>query len=151
MTFSLELLWMNQCIEEVQAEPHGDDQSYDRFTHLEPLKLTQGVRVDAHQRQNRQSKRYKRDIEHDPLLASGRSTVERHKLSIPNRGSRRKDSIKLCGDAASPQGTALHRRGGVGRGGERSPSRSPHAFVDANAGKDVVAGSNGRHGRLERA
>jgi hypothetical protein len=35
------------------------------------LKLTQGVCVDAHQRQNHQTKRHERDVEHDRLLAGG--------------------------------------------------------------------------------
>jgi hypothetical protein len=68
MAFSLELFRMNQRVEEVQAEPNGDDQSDDRFTHrLRLLKLPQSVRVDAHQRQNRQTERHKRHVEHDRL------------------------------------------------------------------------------------
>jgi hypothetical protein len=58
---------MDQCVEEVEAERDCHDQSDDRLTHgARNLKLPQGVRVDAHQRQNRASKRQKRDIEHDP-------------------------------------------------------------------------------------
>ena len=61
---------MDQCVEEVEAEPDGDDQSDDRLTHgASLLKLPQGERVDAHQRQNRETERHKRDIEHDRLLA----------------------------------------------------------------------------------
>ena len=68
MAFSLELFRMNQRVEEVQAEPNGDDQSDDRFAHrLRLLKLPQSVRVDAHQRQNRQTERHKRHVEHDRL------------------------------------------------------------------------------------
>jgi hypothetical protein len=56
---------MDQCVEEVEAEPDGDDQSDDRLTHgARLLELPQGVRVDAHQRQNRASKRHESDIEH---------------------------------------------------------------------------------------
>jgi hypothetical protein len=36
MTSSLELFRMDQCVEEVEAEPNGDDQSDDRFTHRLP-------------------------------------------------------------------------------------------------------------------
>jgi hypothetical protein len=57
---------MDQCIEKVEAERDGDDQSDDRLTHgARLLKLPQGARVDAHQRQNRKTKRHERDIEHD--------------------------------------------------------------------------------------
>jgi hypothetical protein len=31
---------VEQCVEEVEAEPDGDDQSDDRFTHRTLLKLT---------------------------------------------------------------------------------------------------------------
>jgi hypothetical protein len=44
---------VDQRIEKVEAEPDGDDQSDDRFSHRTLLKLTQGERVDAHQRQRR--------------------------------------------------------------------------------------------------
>jgi hypothetical protein len=44
---------VDQRVEEVEAEPDGDDQSDDRFSHRTLLKLTQGERVDAHQRQRR--------------------------------------------------------------------------------------------------
>jgi hypothetical protein len=61
---------MEQRVEEVEAEPDGDDQSDDRLTHSgRLLKLPQGVGVNAHQRQNRATKRHKRDIEHDCFLA----------------------------------------------------------------------------------
>ena len=93
---------MDQSVEEVEAEPDGDDQSDDRLTHsARLLKLPQGVGVNAHQRQNRATKRHKRDIDHDCFLAGASPTPKRRKLSIPNRGRRRKDSIKLCGDAPS--------------------------------------------------
>ena len=95
-----EFFGMDQCVEEVQAEPDGDDQSDDRLTHgARLLKPPQGEGVNAHQRQNRASERHKRDIEHDCFLAGASPTAKRRKLSIPNRGRRRKDSIKLCGDA----------------------------------------------------
>jgi hypothetical protein len=44
---------VEQRVKEVEAEPDGDDQSDDRFTHLPLLKLTQRERVTAHQRQSR--------------------------------------------------------------------------------------------------
>jgi hypothetical protein len=31
---------MDECVEEVEAEPDGDDQSDDRFSHRKLLKLT---------------------------------------------------------------------------------------------------------------
>jgi hypothetical protein len=60
---------MDQRVEEVEAEPDSDDQSDDRFTHLEPLKLTQSVRVEAHERQSRTTQRHECDVKHDHLLA----------------------------------------------------------------------------------
>ncbi len=39
---------MYQGVKEVEAEPDGDDQSDDRFTHLTLLELTQRERVNAH-------------------------------------------------------------------------------------------------------
>ncbi len=93
---------MDQCVEEVEAEPNGDDQSDDRLTHgARLLKPPQGEGVNAHQRQNRATERHKRDIKHDCSLAGASPTAKRRKLSIPNRGRRHKDSIKLCGDAIS--------------------------------------------------
>jgi hypothetical protein len=44
---------VDQRIEEVEAEPDGDDQSDDRFSHRTLLKLTQREGVEAHQRQRR--------------------------------------------------------------------------------------------------
>jgi hypothetical protein len=91
---------MDQSVEEVEAEPNGDDQPDDRLTHgARLLKLPQGVGVNAHQRQNRATKRHKRDIEHGCLLACASPTAKRRKLSIPNRGWRRKDSIKVTAAA----------------------------------------------------
>ena len=64
--YDSEFLGMDQCVEEVEAEPEGDDQSDDRLTHgARLLKLPQGVRVNAHQRQNHAPERHERDIEHD--------------------------------------------------------------------------------------
>jgi hypothetical protein len=57
---------MDQCVEEVEAERDGDDQSDDRLSHGWRLsKLPQGVRVGGHQRQNRASERDECNIEHD--------------------------------------------------------------------------------------
>jgi hypothetical protein len=56
---------MNQRVEEVEAEPDGDDQSNDRLCHgVTLLKLAQGERVNAHQRQNHQSERNECNVEH---------------------------------------------------------------------------------------
>ncbi len=110
---------MDQCVEEVEAEPNGDDQSDDRLTHgARLLKPPQGEGVNAHQRQNRATERHKRDIEHDCFLAGASPTAKRRKLSIPNRGSRHKDSIKLCGGNAA----ILAEAWGVAAGGGR-PAR----------------------------
>jgi hypothetical protein len=43
---------VEQRVEKVEAEPDGDDQSDDRFTHGTLLKLTQSEGVEAHQRQS---------------------------------------------------------------------------------------------------
>src|SRR5215467_6835274 len=86
---------MDQCVEEIEAEPYGDDQSDDRFTHLEPLKLTQGVRIEAHKRQKRQTEDHECDVEHDPLLCEGVRSADRHKHSIANWAARRKDFVSF--------------------------------------------------------
>ena len=44
---------MDKRVEEVKAEPDGDDQSEDRFTHRMLLELAQREGVGAHQRQSR--------------------------------------------------------------------------------------------------
>jgi hypothetical protein len=86
---------MDQGVEEIQAERDGDDQSDDRLTHgAPPLKLAQGVGIDAHQRQKRTSKNQKRNIEHNTPSRSHVPTAESHKLSMPNRGALHKDSIR---------------------------------------------------------
>ena len=48
------------------------------------LKLPEGERVDAHQRQNRNTERHERNVEHDRLLARALLTAGPRKLSIPN-------------------------------------------------------------------
>ena len=63
---------MNEGVEEIEAEPDGDDQSDDRLSHgATLLKLPEGERVDAHQRQNHNTERNERNVEHDRLLCSG--------------------------------------------------------------------------------
>ena len=59
------------------------------------LKLTQGERVDAHQRQDRQTEHYECDVEHDRLLAAEALSVDPRKLSIANWAAGRKDSIRF--------------------------------------------------------
>src|SRR5277367_2215892 len=86
---------MDQCVEEVKAEPNGDDQSNDRFSHWMLLKLAQGERVDAHQRQSRQTERHERDVEHVRLLAGAVLSAESRKLSIVNWAAPRKDLISF--------------------------------------------------------
>ena len=86
---------MDQCVEEVQAESDGDDQSDDRFTHRMLLKLAQCDGVNAHQRQNRQTEHYECDVEHDRLLAAEALSVDPRKLSIANWAAGRKDSIRF--------------------------------------------------------
>jgi hypothetical protein len=86
---------MDQRVEEVKAEPDGDDQSDDRLTHRLLLKLPQSDGVGAHQRQNRQTKHYECDVEHDRLLAGAVLSPGPRKLSIANLGGGRKDFISL--------------------------------------------------------
>src|ERR1700761_4565260 len=92
--FGLEFFGMDQCVEEVEAEPNGDDQPQDWFTHCLPLELTQGQRVKAHQRQYRATQRYERDIQHDHLLAGRASIARSRKRSIWICCARCKDFIK---------------------------------------------------------
>jgi hypothetical protein len=86
---------MNQRVEEIEAEPYGDDQSDDRLRHgATLLKPPEGERVDAHQRQNRNAERNERNVEHDRLLVGALLTAESRKLSILNRALRNKDFVK---------------------------------------------------------
>ena len=63
---------MNQRVEEIEAEPEGDGQSDDRLSHgARLLKLPEGERVCAHQRQNHDTERHERNVEHDRLLLPG--------------------------------------------------------------------------------
>jgi hypothetical protein len=66
---------MNQGVEQIEAEPDGDGQSDDRLSHGDArlLELPEGKRVDAHQRQNHDTERHERNVEHDRLLCRGRS------------------------------------------------------------------------------
>jgi hypothetical protein len=60
---------MNQGVEQIEAEPDGDGQSDDRLSHgAMLLELPEGKRVDAHQRQNHDTKRHERHVEHGRLL-----------------------------------------------------------------------------------
>jgi hypothetical protein len=59
------------------------------------LKLTQGERVDAHQRQNRQTERPECDVEHNRLLAGAVISADPRKLSIANWAPGRKDFISF--------------------------------------------------------
>jgi hypothetical protein len=68
-----------------------------------PLKLTQGDRVDAHQRQSRQTERHECDVEHVRLLAGEVLSAESRKLSIANGAAPRKDLISF-GPAGIEQG-----------------------------------------------
>ena len=63
------------------------------------LKLTQGQRVKAHQRQYRATQRHECDVEHDRLLAGAASSVGPRKLSIANWASAHKDLVSF-GQAA---------------------------------------------------
>ena len=86
---------MNQCVEEVEAKPDRDDQSEDWLCHgAALLKLPQGERVNAHQRQKCNAGRHERDIEHDRLLIGALLTAEPRKLSIRNWAAGRKEFIK---------------------------------------------------------
>ncbi len=86
---------MNQRVEEVEAERDSDDQSDDWLCHgAALLKLPEGERVTAHQRQKRNAGRHERDIEHDRLLIGALLTAEPRKLSIRNWAAGRKEFIK---------------------------------------------------------
>jgi hypothetical protein len=61
---------MKQRVEEIEAEPYRYDESDDRLRHgAMLLKLPEDERVSAHQRQNRNTERNERNVEHDRLLA----------------------------------------------------------------------------------
>jgi hypothetical protein len=99
---------MDQCVEQIEAEPDGDDQSDDRFTHrLRLLKLAQGEGVDAHQRQHRKTEHHERDVEHDRLLAGALLNADPRKLSIANWAAGRKDFISLGAAGNCAPGAAL--------------------------------------------
>jgi len=111
---------MNQCVEEIEAEPDGDGESDDRLSHgARLLKLTEGEGVDAHQRQNRDSERHKRNVEHDRLLLGALLTPGPRKLSIPNRAPRNKDFVMKRAARTSFTGFAR-----VGRGRVVKPRRT---------------------------
>ena len=114
---------MDQCVEEVEAKPDGDDQSDDRFTHpLCLLKLTQEERVDTDQRQNRQTERHECDVEHDRLLAGAVLSANPRKLSIANWAAARKDLISF--------GPAVMEQGPIGRtkiAGDQIPAKANEA------------------------
>jgi len=93
---------MNEGVEEIEAESYGDDQSDNRLRHgATLLKLPEGERVNAHQRQNRNAERNERNVEHDRLLDGPLLTAEPRKLSILNRAPRNKDSVMNCAATAS--------------------------------------------------
>ena len=114
---------MDQCVKEIEAEPDGDDQSDDRFTHLQLLKLTQGVRVEAHKRQKRQTEDHECNVEHDRLLAYAALTAGGRKRSIANGAVGRKEPISFA--TASPakvppeRARASEIRSGLRRESER--------------------------------
>ena len=59
------------------------------------LKLTQGQRVKAHQRQYRTTQRHECDVEHDRLLAGTASSAGPRKLSIANWAPAHKDFVSF--------------------------------------------------------
>jgi hypothetical protein len=74
---------MDQRVEQIETEPDSHDQSNDRLTHRRRLlKLTQGERVGAHQRQNRDTERHECDVEHDRLLVGASLNADPDKRSI---------------------------------------------------------------------
>jgi hypothetical protein len=88
---------MNERVEEVEAEPDGDDQSQDWLCHgAALLKLAKGERVAAHQRQKRNTSRHEHNIEQDRLLIGALLTAEPCKLSIRNWAAGRKEFIKCA-------------------------------------------------------
>ena len=125
---------MDQCVEEVEAEPDGDDQSDDRFTHRRRLlKLTQGERVAAHQRQSRQTERHECDVEHVRLLAGVLLSAESRKLSIANWAAARKDLISFR--------PAVMEQGPIWRAdvaGDKIPAEAKRSEGPAVAGAETV-------------
>jgi len=80
---------MNQRVEEIEAERDGDDQTNDRLSHsARLLKLPEGERVGAHQRQNHDTEGHECNVEHDRLLAGALINAGPRKLSMPNRAGR---------------------------------------------------------------
>jgi hypothetical protein len=67
MTFRSELFWMNQRVEEVDAEANRRRQAYDRFAHRRLLEPSQGVGVEAHEREQQSSNRDKDNVRHGQL------------------------------------------------------------------------------------
>ncbi|MGA7803176.1 MAG: hypothetical protein WCB02_00950, partial [Bradyrhizobium sp.] len=82
---------VDQRVEEIEAEPDGDDQSDNRLSHgATLLKLPEGERIAPHQRQNHNTERHERNVEHDRLL-SRRSLLPRRvsfRSRIEGRGIR---------------------------------------------------------------
>ena len=126
---------MDQHVEEVEAKPDGDDQSDDRFTHVAPLKPTQGVSVEAHQRQSGATQRHERDIEHDRLLCAMVLSADRHKSSIGNRAPGCKDLVSFRrASAGAGRALARGRRGTIGSSSDkRSKRASPGGMGKAQA------------------
>jgi hypothetical protein len=90
----LELFRTNQRVEEIQAKPDRDGQSEDRLRHgAAPLELPEGVRVNAHQRQENNAGRHECYVEHSRLLIGALLTAEPRKLSIWNWAAQYKDII----------------------------------------------------------
>ena len=75
-----------------------------------PLKLAQGVRVEAHKSQNRATQGHECDVEHDRLLCEAVLSADRHKLSIANGAAGHKDFVSFR-PAVREQGPTWPRGG----------------------------------------
>jgi hypothetical protein len=73
---------MDQCVEEVEAKPDGDDQSDDRFTHSLSPKADAGRGRRRPSTPKHQTERHERDVEHVRLLTEALLGPTPRKLSI---------------------------------------------------------------------
>jgi hypothetical protein len=86
------------------------------------LKLAQGERVNAHQRQSRQPQRHECDVEHDRLLVGSVLSANPRKLSISNWAAARKDFVSFSGTV---RWLAVKIDAGVVAWSSRGPWRMP--------------------------
>jgi hypothetical protein len=92
------LLGTKQGVDEVGAEPDGDQQSDEGIAHCRPLKPVAECDVGTHEGEAAEAEGEKDNVEHAAPPVScrgGQIAQEPHKLSIGNSGRRYKDGIKI--------------------------------------------------------